>query len=226
MKMALTYCNCAVFIFQKLPVFLRVCPHTIQPDWDSITIMQPRLQPVAQLPPRQLAALAGDMVWSTKYDGVRVHLCSGGQVFTKSGYSIPYVQHPLEVPDGHILDAEMICQRYIVDGQRKTYEDVMLRLRDHLGTGFVFRVIDVVTLPQPFQARYDWLCHRYGSSVVKQEPVHSLSAVYTILHNALDRGDEGVVIRNRRAMYSHRRRSTILFKLKDYDRLVNVDLAT
>jgi len=211
-----TFCDCESFRYQTLPVFLRACKHTGPLNFELSTIDQ-RLQPLGQSTPSTISTLLvkNSYLYSIKYDGIRVQLLTGGRVYTKSGHQIPFVHHGLDVPDGHILDAEMVAQPYLVGRTRKTHANVMARLKDHLGTGYEYRLIDVVTLPdQPFQNRYLWLQQRFPDQTVAQSPLKNTSHMQQQLTEASDQGHEGIVVRDASALFYTLRRARNMFKLK------------
>lgn len=203
-------------MFQRLPVFLRTCKHLppLPPREDPIEGV---LQPVGQQAPASLdkRITSGQYVWSIKYDGIRVHLMSDGRVYTKSGHHIAWVRHPLQVGAEEVLDAEMIVRSYKTGVLRKTFRHVMDSLQRRKSSGFVFKVIDIVSLPNtPFEQRYRLLQKRFRSRVVMQRSVASMTELQRVVASSIANGHEGVVVRDKTALHSTKRDRRTMFKCK------------
>lgn len=147
---------------------------------------------------------------SEKLDGVRA-VWNGAAFVSRNGKTLPCPAEKLaQMPLGVVLDGELFTDRgqfqsSVGNIRSGKWDSVRFVIFDVIGGGFYddrMEKIDAVTLPE-------WC------EILEQKTVDSQSALDAFEASVLAAGGEGVMLRNPRASYEHKRSKSLL-KLKRF----------
>lgn len=174
------------------------------------------LQLVANKPPKKLTSKSYYV--SLKHDGIRCFV-KNRQVFTRSNILLDTSIIDFAIPNGIILDCELVCKdMFRPDGHRRDHDDVMAAILEKNIHLLTLKIIDIIENHKSFQKRYDFLLNNFDHDhIVKQFLVYldDIQDLNEFVRPVLLLGLEGIVVRNPVGKYlSGKRVNNIMFKLK------------
>ena len=200
------YCACAHWKYQNIHPDKRKCVHILEHQGQTIKFLKPKVMLFSS----NVYKIKNDWFWSEKYDGIRA-FWDGTRLLTRGGILL---RAPWVLPPDYKLDGEIWTRYNDITGARSVlYNEV----NDVGWKDVSFKVFDVPGV-DPFHVRYRKLLQLESEykdiSAVRQIKLVDIRKLNNILQTVVDRGGEGLIVRDPLVSYYSGRKSNSGVKLK------------
>ena len=200
------HCSCSHWKYQNIHPDKRKCVHILQQAGKKIKFPKPNVMLFSS----DVSKVKDSWLWSEKYDGVRA-FWNGKCLLTRGGILL---RTPWVLPADCQLDGEIWTKYNDITGARS----VIYNESNDIGWNNVsFKVFDVPG-EEPFHIRYRKLLqleNEYSDiSIVRQTNINDINNISDILQTVVDKGGEGLIVRDPLVPYYIGRKSKAGIKVK------------